>query len=376
MSEIVSVRVSPPTTATNAGGDIVVSGGRAISGWEDVSITCRCDGFPNQFNVSASSLDPVTRASTPGNPGDLCTVRIGDDIVITGYLDQVVNAYTPTSHSLSFTGRGKTQDLVDCSAEIPNGQMLYVDAVSVSETIASAYNLEVALGNGATAGPQMPQWALDYGETGAAIIQRLAQNAGLLAYEDADGRVLLANVGTEIAATGIAYGPGGNIEAFSATYSMDERYSNVVCALFSNASYNDIPGSDFFHEEKDPNVLRHRQLDVLLEGIAGDPYEFAIRKAKWEIARRAGRSTVIQATVDSWRDGAGKLWMPNTTVPVSVPNQRFAGPLVLASVTYRRDAKTGTHADLTLMPKEAFTIEPISLLAVNAAAVKPMLPAP
>ena len=70
MTETVSISVAGPPPTTDPGGDIVIVAGRTISGWEEVSITCRCDGFPNQFSLAASTLDPATRATTPGNPGD------------------------------------------------------------------------------------------------------------------------------------------------------------------------------------------------------------------------------------------------------------------------------------------------------------------
>lgn len=378
MTETVSIQVGS-AAATSAGGDVVVTGGQTISGWEDVSITCRCDGFPNSFSLAAATLDPSTRAATPGNPGDRCWVRIGDDTVVTGYLDQVVEGYGSTNHALSFSGRGKTCDLVDCSAEWPSGQIIGGTALTIAEKLVEPYGaLEVALSGGADAGPQVPQWALDYTETPAAIIQRLAQNAGLIAYEGNDGRLLLAAVGTVTAGSGLLAGDGGNVEAASVTYSMHERFSEVVCCWYSTAITDDIAGSDFFHTEPDPNVGRHRRLDIVLAAVGGDETaeEFTKRRARWEVARRAGRALVVQATVDSWRDGGGKLWTPNTIVPVSLPGQRFTGSLLVASVTYRRDARTGTHADLVLMPKEAFAIEPISLNPIGAPDVKTVTATP
>ena len=247
-----------------------------------------------------------------------------------------------------------------------------MDAKTIAEQLSQAYGIDVVLGSGASAGPKVPQWALEYTETPAAIIQRLAQNAGLIAYESSTGQLMLANVGTARASTGVLQGPDGNVEASTATYSTNERFSEVVCCWLGTATLTDIPGKDFFYTEPDPNVRRHRRLDIVLAAYGGDelPQDFTIRRARWEVARRLGRSTVVQVTVDSWRDGDGKLWTPNTLVPVSLPNARFTGPLLLASVTYRRDAKTGTHADLTLMPKEAFAIEPISLLPVQASDVQ------
>lgn len=231
--------------------------------------------------------------------------------------------------------------------------------------MASAYGITTMLANGASAGPQVPTWALNYTETPAAIIQRIAQNAGLLAYEDAQGRLLLAAVGTATAASGIVY--GGNVEEWHVEHSMDQRFSEVVCCQLGVATLNDIAGTDFFHTETDPNVLRHRRQDIVLASVAEPAQEFTIRQAKWQIARNAGRSTAVVVKIDSWRDSAGKLWAPNTLVPVDLPDLRVPdATLCVSEVTFHR-SNEGTSAELVLLPRSAFTIEPISLLTINAA---------
>jgi prophage tail gpP-like protein len=52
-----------------------------------------------------------------------------------------------------------------------------------------------------------------------------------------------------------------------------------------------------------------------------------------------------------------------------VPAARGA-KLVIAQVTFKRNGQTGTTADLTVMRKGAFTIEPITLVPVNMLALK------
>lgn len=343
----------------------LVARGRKISGWTDIDVTLRCEGFPNNFQIGMSWRDPVTKGAVIAAAGDPCEVHLGDDLVMTGYIDRDIAGGGARSRRLTLLGRGRCQDLVDCSAEWPTGQLIGGDALSISSKLASAYGITTALGNGASAGPQVPAWALNYTETPASIIQRVAQNAGLLAYEDAEGRLLLSAVGTTTAASGIVYGE--NVEDWNVEHSMDQRFSEIVCAWLGTASLNDLEGGDFFHTEQDPNVPRHRRQDIVLAEVAEDAQAFTIRKAQWEIARRAGRSTVVTVTVDSWRDSAGKLWTPNTIVPVDLPDLRIPdAALCVSEVTFRR-SNEGTHAELVLLPKAAFMLEPINLQPINTA---------
>jgi prophage tail gpP-like protein len=299
--------------------------------------------------------------------GDSCTVSLGSDVVITGYVDQDFNGGDADNHTLRLTGRGKTQDLVDCSAEWATGQLVGGTALDIATKLAKPYGIAVSLEQGAQAGPQVVPWALNYGDTGADIIQRVARNAGLLAYEDQNGKLILGKVGSTSAASGIAYGT--NVQSWSVQNSMHDRFSDIVCCSLSMAAWGDLPGSDFFDTEKDPNVPRHRQHDMVLENVAEDPQAFTIKKAKWEIARRAGHGFVVMATVDSWRDSGGKLWMPNTLIPVNVPgcsNQQ----LCISEVTFRKDSESGTTAEIVAMPSYAFMPEPLSLVPIAAADVQ------
>ncbi|MGY2732395.1 phage baseplate assembly protein [Sphingomonas sp. UYP23] len=338
--------------------------GRDIAGWENIAVTLRAEGFPSSFDISLSSRDPSTKTALVVRPGDPCTVKLGSELVATGYVDRAGNGGSAETHTLNVSGRGKTQDLVDCSAEWPGGQISNCNALDIAKKLAAPYGIEVKLANGAEAGPIVPQFAVTYGETAAEIIQRVARNAGLLAYEDASGSLLLTAVGTKQAESGVAYGT--NVEEWGVLLSSDQRYSEIVCMMLTQETLNDIDGvTKPFFTAPDPNVLRHRRLYMTLEQAA-DPVPFTIQKAKWEAARRAGRSTIATATIDSWRDSKGKLFMPNTLIPVSLPGLPDKTPLIISQVTFRRGGD-GTHADIVAMPKDAFVPEPINLQPVNLA---------
>lgn len=342
-----------------------------LGGWEEVEITLRLEGFPNSFSIAASDIGPVDGKLIPIEGND-CTILIGTDVVVTGYVDRSNENGTAASHGVVIQGRGKTQDLVDCSAEWPSGQIFKGTALYVAQQLTLPYkSLAVEMGPGASPGPEATGWSLNYGETGAEIIQKFARNAGLLAYEDASGKLILANVGDRKAASGITYGV--NVEAWSCENSMDGRYSDLVCQSFDTPyAIEEVkgPGNSFYFATQDKAVPRHRLLYVVAEPVAANIQEFNKTKALWEMARRSGRSHVVRATVDNWRDSSGKLWAPNTVIPVDLPGNRAGSELILSEVTFRRTNATGTTADLLLMPREAFVPEPFVVAPVNTAEIK------
>jgi prophage tail gpP-like protein len=341
---------------------VLTINGVEYSWWEDIDVTLRAEGFPPSFSVNATMAPD---GQLPILEGSSCTVALGKDLVITGYVDDVIDTVSPESHSIQITGRGKTQDLVDCSAEWPSDQMIGGNAQTVAARLASAYGINVVMLNGASPGDDISQWPLNYGETGASIIQRVARNAGLLAYENAKGELALAAIGTQKAGSGIEYGV--NVEAMTVHRSMADRYSEYVCCSESIDSMKDLGGNDFYFTAPDPNVSRHRRLCLIVDQVANNPQVFTIQRALWEAARRAGRSYVVTATVDSWRDNDEVLWTPNTLVPVKRAHGAATEQMVISEVNFRRNRQEGTVAKITAMAPSAFQPEPISLVPVNTA---------
>lgn len=348
----------------------LTAGGNSVTGWNDIRVTLRAEGFPPDFEIGLSSRGPGGATKTVIETGQPCTVKLGPDLVMTGYVDRDMEGGSGEDHKLGVIGRGKTEDLVDCSAEWPKGQITGANALEVATKLASPYGIAVKMADGAQPGPAIPQFNLNYGETAADIIQRVARAAGLLAYEDPTGTLILAQAGAISTASGAIYGASGNVQAWSVVNAMDQRYSDYVCSMLSQDVWSDTgDGGFFFDTEKDPNVPRHRLMYLVMEQ-AVDPQAFTISKAKWEAARRAGRGTQVRVTLDSWRDSAGKLWMPNTLISVDVPGFRLTDKtLAISEVTFRRSDATGTTADLLLMPKAGFLPEPINLQPVAAADV-------
>jgi prophage tail gpP-like protein len=81
---------------------------------------------------------------------------------------------------------------------------------------------------------------------------------------------------------------------------------------------------------------------------------------QWEVARRYGRSQVVEITSDSWRDSNGHLWQPNTLCRVSRPQTGFKKELLIAEIEFVQ-GESGTHANLVLMPPQAFKPQPLVL---------------
>ena len=352
--------------------------GLTISGWTSTRVTAGLDSCPRSFDISMTERYPGALASVTVRPGDPCEVRIGSDLVVTGYVDRYLPSISARMHSVQIIGRGMCEDLVDCSAQWPSNQISNGTALSIAEKLAAPYGV-TAVAIGDVDSEPIPQFNMIWGETPYEVIERIARYKALLVYEDAQGRLVLSPVGSQQHAGGFIL--GHNVQGALALFAVDQRYSEYVVRALP-MSFNDVtgPGSDILEYVGDDAMAalkrkdgspRDRLLYLIAEGGDQYGYPLVLKRGQWEAARRAGRSYSVIVTTDSWRDSAGTLWTPNRLALVDLPALKIKQlSWIIGEVTFLRD-ENGTRADVTLMPPDAFKPEPLLLVPYLPDAVTP-----
>ncbi|GBL44425.1 prophage tail protein [Sulfuriferula multivorans] len=345
----------------------LIINGAVISGWETIRVTRGIERFPSDFSVEMTERYPGEAQSyfDVMQSGDAVTVKLGADTVLTGYVDRFIPTYTPNQHSITVTGRSKCADLVDCSAEYPNGQIVNATVKEIATKLAAPYGIKVKqltpelvvhdyAGKGSTT--IIPQININFIETPYEIIEEICRYMTLLAYDSVDGDLILSQAGSGKMSSG--FKEGVNVQRATMSFAMDQRFSDYQVILNSFWQFGDLGDSgNLVTTSKDPSVIRHRLKNILSNASAAG-IEIGKQRGDWESARRYGRSEVLTLKCDSWRDAAGTLWETNTLAPVDLPGMKLHNKMLLISeVTYFRD-NLGTSADLVLMPPSAFTPKP------------------
>ncbi len=337
---------------------ILETGGVAVQGWDRVAVTRSIECLPSSFSLGLLDFYPGADRRRV-RPGESCRVLLGDDCVLTGYIDRWSPVLSPGRHEIRATGRSKCQDLVDCSAEWPSNVIGNADALGIAQRLAAPYGISVT--SDVTGIRTVPQFTLNWGESPQEIIDRVTRWAGLLYYDLPDGNLFLTRVSARRAASGLE--EGVNVEHAWYEEAMDARFSDYTGVSMSFTPVGEAGGAGYdavtLADVRDPEAasMRYRRRIIMVEStlVARD---MATDCVSWEMNRRYGRSRSLRVVTDSWRDSAGQLWEPNTLVPVHLPTLDIERQeLLLAEVTYTRD-DDGTHAELTLMPAAAFAVQP------------------
>jgi prophage tail gpP-like protein len=358
----------------------IISNGVKLGGWKSIRVTRGIERMPSDFDIALTERYPGHASQISIRPGDACRIMIGNDLILVGYIDRLMPSFSPTSHEVRIQGRGMCEDLVDCSItpdQLDGMSMTTSSLLELATALSAVYGIKVSSSTGDNVPVSYPGglpvvFNAVLTETPFEIIERVARFAHVLVYDGTDGNLILANVGAGKMASG--FSQGVNVQRAGVAFTMDERFSIYPPTMMSTNFYgHEGIGGMVFQPAYDRGVSQRTRPDgkprFRQRIIVSEQWDFntplAQERAQWEAARRWGRSQAVRLTCDSWRDSAGALWTPNFYATIDLPAlklQQLGKPWVVTEVSFNRDAESGTTAELTLMPSEAFTTEPTILL--------------
>lgn len=316
-----------------------------FSGWESVSIKRSIEAAAGSFSLSLSERWNDSVAAWPVFVFDKAEVRIGSDVLITGYIDEVNVSLSADSHSITVNGRDKTADIVDCSALHKSGQWNNRSLLKIASDLCTPFGITVK--GDTTAEAPIESVVVQPGETIFDLLSRLAKGRKLLITSSPDATLVFGRSAPK-AAGNTALKEGENILSCEAEFTGKERFSSytvegqpdmVTGLVFSKGS------------AMDENVPKHRPLLIIAEEKASISYCKA--RAGWEAKVRAAKSKTVRITVQGFRDLFGKIWEVNTFVRVEAPSIRVSGDLLITETEFVKD-NGGSITRLTLKRADAY----------------------
>ena len=169
-------------------------GGLEYGGWKSVEITADLERQFRTFKLNITWQWPGQTVDKRIQPGDACEVRIGQDLVLTGYVFKAPISYDGRQISLNIEGSSCTQDLVDYAATNRPNQWHEQSLLSIVEALAIIYKVFVVSEIPETA--RLSSHTIVPGETVFQSIDRLLTLFRVFSTDDAQGRLVLARPGS------------------------------------------------------------------------------------------------------------------------------------------------------------------------------------
>lgn len=375
----------------------LVVDGKEYGGWKSVRIEAGIERQARSFVLDVTDRWPgQTDIPRRIQPGDLCQVYIGSDLMLTGYVDATPIKYDGRQVTVGVRGRSKTADLVDC-CPVPPGESISLggghwrDVVgpngkkpayvaipaktagqfrnqkleSIAAALAAPYGVRVI--TEVDTGAVIIDHQVQIGETVFESIDRMMRIRHLLSTDNAQGDLVFIDVGSTGRAD-TALELGKNIREGSTELDYTGVFSTYICKgqrTGSDTSY----GADISEEEgeaedevttnvvgetattTDARAKRRRVLVIKQSGQADGGT--CKDRAEYERAFRAAKALQTNYTVSGWRQQSGKLWLPNQLVRVRDSLIGFDAEMVTAEVAWILDAQ-GQRTEIKVGPPDGY----------------------
>jgi prophage tail gpP-like protein len=326
---------------------LAVNGKRLVN-WTSVTIRKSIEQFADEYDFGLSSerinaagiAEPTgfsqeqvldsKEALDEAEQDDKCEVRIGSELVMTGYVDNIDLSYDADNADLRIGGLSKTGDLVDSSAIYETGAWKDARLDQIVRDVCDPFGIEVlTIGD---LGEAFKKFKVQQGEKCYELISRAISMRQFLAVSQPDGNMVLSQVRKAYA--GALLELGGNVLSASIHRNRRDIHNRYIFKGQTHAS-DDWGGKTASQLEgvvEDPNVKRYRPLVILARKQRSK--EDLGKRALWERNVRAGRGERYRYTVPGWLDNTGRLWETNTLVRCKDRIAKLDGEMLVATVEF------------------------------------------
>jgi prophage tail gpP-like protein len=330
------------------------------TGWKRVSISRSIESLAGTFSIALT--DVWEDKAWDIFPGRSCVISMGQERLITGYVDKVRPRISAEAHEFAVTGRCKTADLVDCSVSNEPAKWTNIKTIALIESLCEPFGIKVETQVLDLA--VISEFSVKSGETVHNAIRRICDMQGVLPVSGTEGQLIITQLGQDTASEKLVYGQ--NIKEAEGDYDYANRYSVYTVkgqksGGGSSWAGGSSPSTQVVGTSTDDQIERFRPYIIRADRQATS--EYAQTRAYWEANVRAARSEKAKVTVPTWRQApfyweeVGQRWKENLLVETEIRLLRIVGTKLVTRVDYTSD-DTGMKADLTLMREDAFTPKP------------------
>ena len=343
--------------------------GTKYNGFTSISVFKSIETISGSFGFSATSDDILVFPIQVGSP---CSVTIDNSTIITGFIENVSVSYDSGTHSLDISGRDKTCDIIDSSVI---GTKEFTSPISLTQIITKSLSDNSITGieivnNAGTIEPfaDGELFSAEVGETLFSFIEKYARKRQVLLSSDGDGNIVLNRAGTTKAIASlqnIKNGQFNNIKSGNISYDFTQRFNKyIIQSQLNNSALSDFDGTttetvaNQTGEATDDKIKRTgRQLEITSE--SSDSSVTLKDLATWHSNLRRARGTTYNVVVQGFfqDDARTHLWKNNELVQVTDEFADVSATLLIQSVEYNFSLDGGSTTNISLVDKDAYTLE-------------------
>ena len=296
-------------------------------------------------------------------PGDPVTIALAGQLAFTGYCTTRAGAYDKSSHQIILSGDSLTFDLANSSVKVQPGTYDGSTAQQAIQSVIAPHDINLTIANPPDGADQpFKSLAVQYGETVAAFVTRVAAMRNMFITNDVQGQLVVgqASASAQSAATLIE---GVNILSASFKINDDSASShNLLQGTSQTPGSDDAWPSRAFSASAINSRVRPNVYGLFIAEHPSDSQELATHVTH-EAIRSLWPVIEVEITVVGWLRPDGRLWAPapdqshlvSVKSPLMFPNESGLVILAIQAVRFQQDNQNGTTTTLTLRRASALS---------------------
>lgn len=289
--------------------------------------------------LGASATNAIFAAGTP------VMITTNGELLLTGYIDDKEPVLGPREAFIMISGRSKSADLIDGSAEHQTGYFENKTPLEIAQEISSEYEPQWLTDQQLD---KMEQYKLQQGETCYRCVEKLVRQQGMTIFGTADGNALITKAGTKRQAGSLI--EGVNIKRIRGHHNVANRHSKIMVRGQRPFGHGDA-NLQIEAQEQDSAVKRHRALIIIQDEDTDQ--QRAQKRAKNRKDRAAGNSLKATVVVQGFHDDEGQLWEAGNLVWTESPFADIAQDMLIECVDYDQ-SEDGSLTTLSLVDPRAY----------------------
>lgn len=339
-------------------------GGQAHGDWESFDVDSDYLTPADAWHVT---LGPAANMLPPNVfPGQRCQLFLGDDLVMTGRIDEVKDAASKGRRQFEISGRDNAAPLLDCSAPVFSARLITLDDIVVK--IVRPLLQDAAIRIDAVNTTTREKINVEPGDTAWDALIHAAEANGLWAWCEPDGTLVVGGPDYDVPPAGTFImrksGVGNNVLAFDEVKSTHRRFSEVTVLGQTHGTRQEAGKHNLSATVKDADLGVSLALGaavwyrpkVVIDHEA-DNAAICADRAKKLLADARMNSYSLQARVPGFRNDAGQPWSPGMRVQVADELHNVDAPMFVMGRKFIGGRTQGGETLLTLKEDRAWVLD-------------------
>lgn len=320
--------------------------GREFTGWTAATIGMSIDNAADAFSLTApfDPADPAVKAAFIPRKYQDVQVFIGNDVVLTGYVEKIAPHTGPDGRTLNVQGRSLTGQLVDCSID---GPLEYsgLTLAEIARQLCKPFGVHVRADYNTG---KIDVASAKYGQSPYDFLAAIAGPRNMLLNSSYQGELVITDGRALASRDPIAT----LIEGKPPLISVDPDFDSTACYSYYKVSSQQDGYSNVSGRVDDSTIARYRPRLIEQDDAGTDPK----LAASWERSKAFADSMTVSVTITGWRRPDGNRWAERQLITLQAPGAMLAMETkwLIAGVTHKMDAESGQTTTLRLIIPETY----------------------